>query len=166
MNSPRILDVGCGEGHLIKRLALQGYKKVYGIDIADTALESAMKRCKKAHIINMDAQKIHFPDALFDIVICTEVIEHIPNYRQALNEMKRVLGPRGVLILTFPNERIWRFCRLLIGRWPLRVRDHIHSLNPALISRQLKMKPCSKQGLPLNTPFFLSPCYLMIFQKE
>lgn len=86
------LDVGCGT---------KPYKSFYQLDrhIGFDWNSSQHKLQIEAYA---HAQHIPFPDATFDTVICTEVIEHLPRPWQALDEMARVLKPGGCLILSAP----------------------------------------------------------------
>ena len=54
-------------------------------------------------ILEMDAADLQYPDASFDIVICRELIEHVPDEQQVLKEIKRVLVPGGYVLFTTPN---------------------------------------------------------------
>ena len=54
-------------------------------------------------VVNLNAEPLPYPEASFDLVTCTEVIEHLEHYRAALREMARVLRPGGVLVITTPN---------------------------------------------------------------
>lgn len=89
-----ILDVGCSESQLAYCLDRLGYK-AYGIDIRD------IKHDFNGFFI-MDATNMRFKDATFDTVTCISVVEHIKNYKKAFKEIKRVLKPDGVFILTVP----------------------------------------------------------------
>lgn len=162
----KILDAGCGEGHLIERLNYKNNKNLYyGIDITKIALKKAKKRCPYARLKMMDLKKINFHEEYFDIIICTEVIEHIPEYKIVIEELKRVLKKEGYLILTFPNETITTIFRFLVGRKPIKVPDHFNSFNPNKIKSLVKMKLVSQVNLPFNLPFFASQVCLMKFKK-
>jgi len=54
-------------------------------------------------IVDLNTQKLPYQDASFDLVTCTEVIEHIEHYRETLREMFRILKPGGVLVVSTPN---------------------------------------------------------------
>lgn len=99
----RVLDVGCGTGHLAARLANDGYS-VVGLEPNPTAFSYAVRRIPEA--IAGDAQRLPFPDASFDIVISTDVLEHVPDDAAAANEILRVLKPHGVAVLTVPALHI------------------------------------------------------------
>ncbi|WAC06788.1 MAG: class I SAM-dependent methyltransferase [Thermodesulfobacteriota bacterium] len=99
----KILDVGCGTGMAAERLKVYG--KVHGVDISDKSIEMARKRLEDAKV-GM-AEEIPYDDVTFDIVVCTEVIEHVLNPEKVFSEFKRVLVPGGYLILTTPNPYYW-----------------------------------------------------------
>ena len=54
-------------------------------------------------IADLNHQQLPFPDASFDVVTCTEVVEHLEHYRDTLRDMHRVLKPGGTLVITTPN---------------------------------------------------------------
>lgn len=53
--------------------------------------------------VDLDRERLPFPDAQFDLVTCSEVLEHLENFRQALREAHRVMAPRGSIVVTTPN---------------------------------------------------------------
>jgi ubiquinone/menaquinone biosynthesis C-methylase UbiE len=99
-----ILDIGCGTGNILNFFSNNGYKKLYGIDINKYTLSIATKNCPQAVIKYGDIYKIPFDKNKFDIVILTEVIEHLDHPEVAIIEIKRVLKKNGVLLLTTPNR--------------------------------------------------------------
>ena len=98
---------------------------------------------KDASII-ADAHHIPRPDATFDTVICTEVLEHVPDPRQVVREMARVLRPGGVLVLAVPfvypvhgaPADFWRFT------W--------YGVNQLLLESGLQLEDFGVQGGPLT----------------
>lgn len=107
----KILDIGALNSPFTKGLTNQ----VTAIDIlpdenafgfSDKTLNKLRKRPNIETKV-MDAQKMDFAENLFDIVILTEVLEHIPNDKAAAKEIIRVLKPSGLLLLTVPHlERV------------------------------------------------------------
>ncbi len=98
---PRILDVGCGGGGLIKFLERKEFKKIFGIDISGRAVE----RCKKRGIKDVfveDGAETKFDDKMFNIIIADNVLEHIKDENAALNEWNRILKKNGRLIVFVP----------------------------------------------------------------
>ena len=106
-----ILDLGCGNARDIPPM-LQAGATVVGVDLSPGMIEQARKDLAAAgyHDVQLevgDATQLRFPDATFDKVVCSEVIEHIPAAGAAVREMHRVLKPRGSLVLSTPNRRSW-----------------------------------------------------------
>lgn len=161
-----VLDAGCGEGHLLAALqARSASYSLFGVDVTDVALAQAAKRCPQAAFSSGDLCALPYPDASFDVVTCTEVIEHIFSYQEVLKEFRRVLRPGGILILTFPNEPVWTLSRILLGRIPFRVPDHVNSFTPNRLLRETGLRLRSSRGLPFRIPFAISLGYLMVFEK-
>lgn len=100
--SGRVLEVGCGLGHLLGFLSSR--YQVYGGDVNEWALEQARQNVPAGHFHQLDAQDLSiFPDAHFNILIAKHVVEHLPEPEKAVAEMGRVLSPGGLLILGTPN---------------------------------------------------------------
>jgi SAM-dependent methyltransferase len=95
------LDVGCREGAQTRWLEQRGYT-VTSIDVE--------KVYPRAEIVDAD-KELPYPDASFDTVWCSEVIEHLDDPAFSLSELRRVLKPGGTLVLTTPNSYAW-FYRL------------------------------------------------------
>ena len=125
----RVLDIGCGNARDIVRIAELG-GEVVGVDISAgmvTAARQELERMGKNGIVLQvgDATRLDFPDASFDKVLCSEVIEHIPDAPRALEEIRRILKPGGSLVLSTPNrgswygfERYWLWEKVLRRKWP------------------------------------------------
>ncbi len=101
-----ILDLGCGTGVMIAiPLAHLGFN-VIGIDIDEGSIELANKinPYKNAKFIHTSIDKI---DKQFDIIICSEVLEHLKSPEKLLVDIKSRLTPNGILIVTVPNGFGW-----------------------------------------------------------
>lgn len=163
----KILDAGCGEGHLLKKIdELNNNYSLFGIDCTNVAIAKAKERCSTAIIANGELEKTNYENNYFDIITCTEVIEHIINYELVFEELQRILKKDGLLIITFPNEFLWTFCRFLLRRKPLKVPDHVNSFNPKFIINKLKLKLVSSKNLPFNAPFIFSLGTVLVFKKN
>ena len=100
------LDVGCGDGYWSEKLHTKGYA-VTGIDIP-REYPNIDAETPYPGTVFMDAgEKLAFPDASFDLVWSTEVIEHVTNFRTMLSEIERALKPGGRAVITTPNSFFW-----------------------------------------------------------
>jgi len=107
-NLPRkfinVLDIGCGEGYLLHQIHKR-YPSAskYGMDITNGRTITTRKNVPSAIVLRADAIRLPFLDDSFDVVICSEVIEHILDYQSVINEIARV--SRGRIIITVPNDQ-------------------------------------------------------------
>jgi len=107
LSGKRILDVGCEAGYISLEMMKRG-GDVVAFDICLPALLSFKRKLINRKINNIPlqaiAQQMPFKDNIFDYVVATEVIEHMPYVDVCIEEMIRVLKPGGRLFITFPNE--------------------------------------------------------------
>jgi SAM-dependent methyltransferase len=99
--SVKILEVGCSGGVLIGVLRRIGYKNVLGVDISEDAIDLC-KRKNMSDVFVMDATKLKFENEQFDIVITSDLLEHIKDEEMAISEWHRILKPGGKLIVFVP----------------------------------------------------------------
>jgi len=96
----RLLDVGCGSGWSTFAFAAAGYDAT-GIDLNPAAFEPPHRdRCR---LLRGSATEVPFAAESFDAVVCYQCLEHVPDPRQALDEMARVCRPGGVVVVVGPN---------------------------------------------------------------
>lgn len=166
----RLLDAGTGEGYLFSKLPRVA--KQVGIDISERALCIARaKEYENVTFLQADASRLPFPDASFDKIICSEVIEHVLEPKKVLYELERVLHPGGRLVITIPYERHLNmvkdvFLSSSLGRHyfnnlPRRTEWHRTFYSPALLEDQLKdqFKITKKSWLPNRLlPLGLAVC--------
>ena len=96
-----ILEIGCSGGPLLQRLRGTGYTHLTGIDVSETGIAVAQQR-GVPNVSCMDGAHLTFPDASFDLVVASDVLEHIEDEAQALREWVRVLRPGGHLLVFVP----------------------------------------------------------------
>ena len=123
---PRILDAGCGSGRNLMELARFG--SAVGLEPSERGAEVARAR-GVGEVAQAGIDAMPFDDASFDLITCLDVLEHIEDDRRALVELRRVVRPTGLLLITVPAyPRLWsshdelnRHCRRytrreLVGR--------------------------------------------------
>lgn len=100
----KVLDIGCWTGQF-EQVASRYTKKIVGIDPGVDAIKTARKLVPKAKFFVGDALNLKFKSNSFDTVTILDVIEHIPKGAETncLNEIRRVLKPKGYLIISTPN---------------------------------------------------------------
>lgn len=102
-----LLDIGSSTGIIDNYLA-DKFNEVTGIDIDEKAIKFASKKFKKKNLTFKigDAMKLEFCNNSFDIVICTQIYEHVPDPKRLLAEIYRVLKPNGVCFFAAINK-LW-----------------------------------------------------------
>lgn len=172
-HAPRILDIGCGNGrHMAAAYAVTGARAV-GVDIDFPDLRSARSRLHfhdnvGAHgggswsLAAADSLALPFPDARFDIVICSEVLEHIPDHHRALAEAVRVLVPGGLLAVSVPRRWPEAVCWRLSDSYANTAGGHIRIYREnrllAMI-REAGITPIDRHfAHALHTPYWWLKC--------
>jgi glycosyltransferase involved in cell wall biosynthesis/SAM-dependent methyltransferase len=114
-----VLEAGCATGIGARMFAAAGARRVLGLELAEESLAQARAQTTSVRIdfqqANLD-EPLPCADASFDVVVCTEVLEHIRKPQAAIDEFFRVLRPGGVLLISVPDlaieegwERVNRF---------------------------------------------------------
>lgn len=97
----KILDIGCGKGLLIDRLKRSGFNRVYGCDWLN--YEELPFEYKKINLNEIDSLKEAYGDKSFDVIIASDVIEHLENSAAILREFRRIVKTDGHIFITIPN---------------------------------------------------------------
>lgn len=102
-----ILDIGSSTG-IIDNILAPNFKKVVCVDIDEGGINYAKKTFKKPNLkfYIKDAMNLDLPDNSFDVVICTQVYEHVPDAKKLFSEIYRILKPNGVCYLAALNK-LW-----------------------------------------------------------
>ncbi len=106
-SNKRILSDGCGTGYEIGYLAERiEFEKITAVDISKNVIDNAKSQLRHPNIEFhvMDSTNLELDGDSFDIVLSLEVLEHIRDYRKYISEIRRVLTPSGILILSTPNR--------------------------------------------------------------
>ena len=97
------LDLGCGDGAVSAEIAAD---QLVVADVSALALQRASRRLPGAEVAELEPDApLPFPDGRFDLVVCTETIEHVRDVQVLLSEVRRVLEPGGRLAVTTPAQR-------------------------------------------------------------
>ncbi len=133
----RFLDYGCGDGKYFQHLRDLGLQTefIHGVELSRKRVE----RCHSigfSHAIQLlKDEKLPYQDQSFDVINLMEVIEHIPRSRavETLTEIRRVLSPKGIILISTPNYPIKRFYdvfdAILHRKWS-RLRDDPTHISP------------------------------------
>jgi 2-polyprenyl-3-methyl-5-hydroxy-6-metoxy-1,4-benzoquinol methylase len=114
-----LLDVGCGAGWFSKRSSELG-DFVSSLDMGIGLINQVRLKCE-SYVVVGGALKLHFKSNSIDIVVCSEVIEHISDSTNAINELCRVIKPSDTRALTTPNQK--RYFALVIANF-LRIKKY------------------------------------------
>ena len=115
----KVLDVGCGEGrHIFGVMQEYPMMKCIGIDMDDDSLKKAEEGYAYfesiseagAEFIKGSAYSIPFQDNTFDLIVCSEVLEHLHEYNDAVVEINRVLKPSGKFFASVPASWPEKIC--------------------------------------------------------
>ncbi|MCA9042090.1 MAG: methyltransferase domain-containing protein, partial [Planctomycetaceae bacterium] len=123
----KILDLGCGEGH-ITQLILDEFpsSEMTGLDYSLTAIKYAHQHFPKIDFCVGDAYEGPYAEEYFDVVVCNNLWEHVPDPLQLLREMKKFLKPGGYIIMSTPSRyRLSNLVRALLGK-PIAFMSHHH----------------------------------------
>ncbi len=104
-----IADIGCGDGFLSYNLKKR-FKNVFSLDLSFKRLNTASSNLKNAALLNGDITDLPFKDKIFDLVICSEVLEHIADLNKALGELSRIAKKTIIITVPYKQEPILVNC--------------------------------------------------------
>lgn len=146
LSSVTCLDIGCSSGIISYTLA-SFFQTVVGIEYDEAALRAADQNARKhVRFILGDAMHLPFRDAAFEVIICAQVYEHVPDDRRLFDEIHRVLKGGGVVFFSGPN---WLFPIEPHYRWPF-----LHWLPPVLADTILRVTGLGMQYYERSRPFW------------
>ena len=159
----RVLEVGCGQGHLTRALAGRG-ADIVGIDANPEAPDVAGTDLVK----HMVAEELDFEGDSFDLIVSVHAIEHIPPLEKALTEMARVLKPGGRALFIYPAEPIKGLyaipTSIILHGTPLKAREvHCHKLTPSKV--RAMFEPMGMRETAHEFSLLKSPQFASVFEK-
>lgn len=122
-----VLDAGCGEGETLARLVSLLPPEPTGVDLNADSVAFAANRLPHAHISQADIHDLPFADGSFDLVLCLEVLEHIPSPESALSELARVSS--SDILISVPHEPWFRLGSLARGKYIKTWGNHPEHIN-------------------------------------
>jgi SAM-dependent methyltransferase len=144
----RLLDIGCNEGRGLRLYARNGFK-VEGLELNETAAAVAREAGFEVHTFPLE----HFrPVKAYDVAVLANVLEHSLNPLKMLQDVHRILGPRGQAWISCPNSQSWLRKRFG-GSWlNWHVPFHIVHFSPAMLCQLLSDAGFAKIQLRQITP--------------
>jgi ubiquinone/menaquinone biosynthesis C-methylase UbiE len=142
-----LLEVGCGGGHVLQQFP---QARRTGIDLSANMLRRAGARLNgTVQLLRGSAERLPFPDRFFDVVLCTEVLEHVKDPAVVIAELIRVAKPNARVVVSIPNERNIDRAKRMVRRTPVLSRMlrtlaaegnewHLHQFDWALLERNLQ----------------------------
>lgn len=137
-----VLDVGSASGWFLSEIKkrLPG-ASCTGVDVYEPAIAYAKKHYRDIEFRVGDAHKLPFKSSSFDLVVCTEVLEHVVNPENVVSEIRRVLKPGGEAVIEMDSGNLlfriawYWWTNIRKGVW----RDsHIHVFNAEILEKMLK----------------------------
>lgn len=167
-----VLDLGCGEGRHTIASYMHGHVHAVGVDLCFDDLLSAKQRWlpfkqsaaaeKHFSLSAADAMQLPFADNTFDKVICSEVLEHIADYKAVLQEIERVLKPGGLFCASVPRGWPERICWMLSDAYHNVEGGHLRIFNANRLQHQIEtlgFKTLYKHWAhALHVPFWWLKC--------
>lgn len=140
-----VLDAGCGSGRHLRALAKLPDLEIVGIDKNQSDLNDALTGLRNMpdaltenfFITRADINNLPFESATFDCVICSEVLEHIPEHEKALKELVRVLKPEGNLVVSVPRYFSERICWMISPAYYNEKGGHIRIYKKKYLQKML-----------------------------
>ncbi len=108
-----LLDIGCGDGTISLKIKNSLNCEVKGAELIQENVVKARKKGIDAKKVDLNNEKLPFKSSSIDCVFAGEILEHVIDSEKLLEEMKRVLKKKGILILTVPNTASW-YNRMLL----------------------------------------------------
>ena len=158
-----VLDVGCGEGVLLRS---SGFAPVQ-LDISMNRLHKA--RAESNLLVCADGMELPFADNSFDVVLLIALLEHVSQPERIVDETWRVLKPEGKVAILVPNDVWISLGRLLLLKWPPRYPGHLSWITPQRIQCMAGDRFCVQTAFALPVkwlPFGLNMYYWATLRKS
>jgi ubiquinone/menaquinone biosynthesis C-methylase UbiE len=167
-----VLDLGCGEGRHVISAYLEANVHCVGVDLSLEDLQTTQENFsefaepdnvnKSFGLSSANALELPFADNTFDKVICSEVLEHIPDYAGALREIERVLKPGGLFCASVPRRWPEKICWALSEGYYQTPGGHVRIFRSRVLRREIETLGFSHYyrhwAHALHAPFWWLKC--------
>ena len=176
----RVLDLGCGEGRHAVNVYIADNVESFGVDLCHADLVTTHEKYKvfeepdnanktfKLSVAN--ALDLPFADNTFDKIICSEVLEHIPDYQSVLKEVNRVLKPGGIFAASVPRFGPEKVCWMLSDEYHGNVGGHVRIFKESELRADIEQLGLSHYhrhwAHALHAPFWWLKCLFWNKQDE
>lgn len=109
-----VLEIGCGEGNFWNLLKQDKQLEIWGVEPNQNAAIVARRKAHKLYESAFNECVEDLPDNYFDLIICNDVIEHMPDHDRFFEQIKNKMAPSGHLIGSLPNVRYYSVMRSFI----------------------------------------------------
>lgn len=144
----RVLDLGCGQGrHAIFIYYFSAASEVFAVDLSASEAKSTLTQlrefaseplAKPFLSLAANGSNLPFADDAFDIVICSEVLEHIPQYTLFLEEIRRILKTDGQLVISVPRAWPEQICWWLSREYHQVEGGHVRIFNGRALRQEIE----------------------------
>ena len=174
-----MLDVGCGEGrHIFGAMQQYPMMKCLGIDMDENSLKMAEEGYAYfesisdagAKFMKGSAYELPFKDNSFDLIVCSEVLEHLHEYNDAIKEMKRVLKPGGKFFASVPASWPEKICWYLSKDYQNQPGGHLRIFNQKRLVKEIECLGfkflSSEKFHSIHSPYWWLRCFFWKTQDK
>lgn len=159
----RVLEVGCGEGGFLAHQAAA--IEYWGIEPNAGAAERAAERLYKVFNGRYEAAADKLPDGYFDLIVCNDVIEHMPDHDEFLQSIRRKLKPGGYLVGSIPNVRHYALLVELLFKkdWQYVDAGLLDRTHLRFFTEKSWRRTMAENGFQVEAMHGLNPCRNRLF---
>lgn len=168
---PQILDLGCGQGHITEKIRQSlNCAKVTGLDYSVSAIEYAHEHFPNIDFACGDAYDSPYSNGFFDVLVCNNLWEHVPDPLFLLSRIKRIIKPNGYLVMSTPSRyRLHNLVSILMGN-PVALisRHHVTEYTVGQVKEQLEFcgfKVRKIMSRPISTGSLKANLARLVFSK-
>ena len=174
-----MLDVGCGEGrHIFGVMQEYPMMKCVGLDMDEYSLKKAEEGYSYfesisevgAEFIKGSAYSLPFPDNTFDLIVCSEVLEHLHEYNDAVIEINRVLKPGGKFFASVPAFWPEKICWYLSKEYQNQPGGHLRIFDQKKLIHEIESRGfiflSSEKFHSIHSPYWWLRCFFWKSQEK